>query len=339
MTSSGSLSADGVTGSHETREVREVVSAQSNEGPRVYLGPEREYFGVEHADAFVEAVERGGGTVVPEPEEAEAIVWLGSDKTELPGLLYPGVRWVQLPSAGVESWMKQGLIATARVYTSAAGVYAETVAEHALALMLAGARRLHESARAKSWEVGSGRSLTGSTVVILGAGGIGRALIRMLEPFGTLTLAVTRSGREVPGATASYSAGQTKELWPEGDFFVLAAPATGDTQKMIGARELDAMKSAAWVVNVSRGSLVDTNALVEALSEGRIEGAALDVTDPEPLPDGHPLWTEPRALITPHIANPPDALARALAGRIEENVAHFKAGEELIAVVDAEVGY
>jgi phosphoglycerate dehydrogenase-like enzyme len=315
------------------------VSAQRDEGPRVYVGPDREHFGAEHADAFVEAVERGGGTVVPEPEEAEAIVWLGSDKTKLPGMLHPGVRWVQLPSAGVESWMEQGLVDAERVYTSAAGAYAETVAEHSLALMLAGARRLHESARATSWEVGWGRSLAGSTVLILGAGSIGRALIRMLEPFGTRTLAVTRSGREVPGATASYSADQTGELWPEGDFFVLAAPSTGDTEKMIGARELDAMKCSAWVINVARGSLVDTNALVEALSEGRIEGAALDVTDPEPLPDGHPLWTEPRALITPHTANPPDALARALAERIEENVARFKTGEELIAVVDVEAGY
>ncbi len=308
-------------------------------GPAIYVGPERNHFGGEYADAFIEAVESGGGSVVDEPEEAEAIVWLGSDKTKLPGMLHPGVRWVQLPSAGVESWMEEGLIDTERVYTSAAGVYSETVAEHALALMLAGARRLHESARATTWEVGWGRSLAGSTVVILGAGGIGRALIRMLEPFGTRTLAVTRSGREVPGATAGYSAEGTEELWPEGDFFVVAAPATGDTEKMIGARELDAMQSHAWVINVARGSLIDTDALVEALAEGRIGGAALDVTDPEPLPDGHPLWTEPRALITPHTANPPDALARALAGRIEENVSRYGAGEELLAVVDVEVGY
>ena len=315
------------------------MNTQGGEGPRVYVGPERDHFGAEYADAFIEAVESGGGAVVSDPEEAEAIVWLGSDNSRLPELLHPGVRWVQLPSAGVESWMEEGLIDTERIYTSAAGVYSETVAEHALALMLAGARRLHESARATRWEVGWGRSLAGSTVVILGAGGIGRALIRMLEPFGTRTLAVTRSGREVPGATASYAANQIEELWPEGDFFVVAAPATGDTERMIGERELDAMQSHAWVVNVARGSLVDTDALVEALAEGRIGGAALDVTDPEPLPDEHPLWTEPRALITPHTANPPDALARALAERIEENVSHFKAGEELMAVVDVEAGY
>jgi len=317
----------------------DTQTGQHGGGLRIYVGPEREHFGVEYADAFIEAVERGGGAVVSETGEAEVIVWLGSDNSRLPRMLHPGVRWVQLPSAGVESWMEKGLIDKERIFTSAAGVYAETVAEHALALMLAGARRLQEAARATSWEVGFGRLFAGSTVVILGAGGIGRALIRLLEPFDNRILAVTRSGREVPGAAENYSADQTGELWPEGDFFVVAAPATGATEKMIGARELEAMQSHAWVVNVARGSLVDTDALVEALAEGSIGGSALDVTDPEPLPEGHPLWTEPRALITPHTANPPDALARALAERIEENVSRYEAGEDLIGVIDVEAGY
>src|SRR5919112_1849374 len=269
-------------------------TGQHDAEPRIYVGPERDHFGAGYADGFIEAIERGGGRVVDDPEEAEAIVWLGSEKARLPELLHPGVRWVQLPSAGVESWMEEGLIDTKRVYTSAAGAYSETVAEHALALMLAGAGRLPERVRATSWEVGWGRSLAGSTVVMLGTGGIGRALLRMLEPFGTRTLGVTRSGREVPGAAGSYSADQTEELWPEGDFFVVAAPATGATEKMIGAPELSAMQDHAWVVNVARGSLIDTDALTEALAEGRIGGGAPVVTDPAPRPGGGPLWTEPR---------------------------------------------
>jgi phosphoglycerate dehydrogenase-like enzyme len=317
----------------------DTQTGQRGGGTRMYVGPERDYFGAEYADAFLEAVKRGGGVIVDDPEEAEALVWLGSDNSRLPELLHPDVRWVQLPSAGVEDWIEKGLIDTERIFTSAAGVYAETVAEHALALMLAGARRLHEAARVTSWGGGWGRLFAGSTIVILGAGGIGRALIRLLKPFDNRVLAVTRSGREVPGVTGSFSADRTGELWAEGDFFVVAAPATGATERMIGAQELDAMQSHAWVVNVARGSLVDTDALVEALAEGSIGGAALDVTDPEPLPDGHPLWTEPHALITPHNANPPDALARALAKRIEENVSRYKAGEDLIGVIDVEVGY
>jgi phosphoglycerate dehydrogenase-like enzyme len=179
--------------------------------------------------------------------------WCGS-ASDLAGLLHENVRWVQLHSAGVESWVDSGSIDERRVFTSAAGAYAGTVAEHALALMLAGARRLHESARVTEWGNRWGRLFAGSTVVILGAGGIGRALIRLLEPFGTRVLAVTRSGREVPGAAESYAADQTDELWPEGDFFVLAAPATTATSKLIGARQLAAMQSHAWVVNVARGS-------------------------------------------------------------------------------------
>jgi phosphoglycerate dehydrogenase-like enzyme len=317
----------------------EPQAMQRDAGPLVYVGPDRDHFGPEHADDFPEAVERGGGRVVDASEEAEAIVWLGSEIHRLPDLLDPDVRWVQLPSAGVEPWTENGLLDTERVFTSAAGAYAGTVAEHALALMLAGARRLHECARATRWEVGWGRPLAGSTVVILGTGGIGRALIQLLEPFDVRILAVTRSGRDVNGATESYAADEVDELWTRGDFFVVAAPATGATEHMIGASQLAAMKSDAWVINVARGSLVDTDALVEALATRSIGGAALDVTDPEPLPEGHPLWSEPHALITPHTANPPDALASALAERIEENVARFKAGESLIGVVDVEAGY
>ncbi|MBA2691982.1 MAG: hydroxyacid dehydrogenase [Rubrobacter sp.] len=307
--------------------------------PAIYVGPERDHFGTEHADSFVEAVGRGGGVVVERPEEADAIVWLGSEPSRLPGMLHEGIRWVQLPSAGIEAWMENGLVDRDRTFTSAVGAYADTVAEHALALMLAGIRRLHECARADSWNAGWGTPLKGSTVVILGAGGIGRALIRMLEPLGARIVAVTRSGREVPGAAESRAAEEVAALWPEGDFFVVAAPATGDTRHMVGKSELAAMKGSAWIVNVARGSLVDTDALAEALSTGSIGGAALDVTDPEPLPDGHPLWREERALITPHSANPPAAFALGFAERVKENVARFAKDEELIGIVDVEAGY
>lgn len=301
--------------------------------PSIYVGPEEN----RNADAVTEAVESGGGKVVTSPDAAEAIVWLGG-ASGLSEVLHEGVRWVQLPSAGVESWMESGVIDGERVFTSAVGAYAGTVAEHALALMLAGARRLPECARATSWGERWGRPFADSTVVILGAGGIGRVLIRLLEPFGTRVLAVTRSGREVQGAE-SFAMDELDRVWPEGDYFVVAAPATEETRHMIGARELAAMKDNAWVVNVARGSLIDTNALVEALAAGGIGGAALDVTDPEPLPDGHPLWSEPRALITPHSANPPEALLHGLVERVEENVGRYVEGEELVGIIEVEAGY
>jgi D-3-phosphoglycerate dehydrogenase len=176
-------------------------------------------------------------------------------------------------------------------------------------------------------------------VAIVGAGGIGRALIEQLAPFGVEVIAVTRRGHDVPGAARTLSADQIGEIWGAADHFVIAAPATGATRHLVGAPELAAMRSHAWIVNIARGSLIDTGALVDALREDRIGGAALDVTDPEPLPDGHPLWTLPNALITPHIANPQAALTRQLARRVRENVERLASGEALIAQVDAERGY
>jgi len=108
---------------------------------------------------------------------------------------------------------------------------------------------------------------------------------------------------------------------------------------MVGEQELAAMRPHSWIVNIARGSLIDTDALVKALEEERIGGAALDVTDPEPPPDGHPLWDSPRALITPHVANPPATMNRDLAKRVQENVRRFAAGEELLAPVKSDRGY
>jgi len=287
----------------------------------------------------VEAVRRAGGEVVA-AGEAEAVVWLGG-ADGLGDLLHDGVRWVQLPSAGVEGWLESGVVDDRRVWTSATGAYAQDVAEHALALLLAGRRRLAECARARRWEQDdlAGRPLPGATVAVVGAGGIGRGLLAMLAPLGVRTIAVTRSGREVPGADESLPAERLDAVWPRADVVVVAAPATTATRHLVGAAELAALPAGAVLVNVARGSLVDTDALVRALGEGRLGAAALDVTDPEPLPEGHPLWDEPRALVTPHVANPPAAMLPALALRVEENVARFARSEDLVAPVEVERGY
>ena len=161
-------------------------------------------------------------------------------------------------------------------------------------------------------------------MAIIGTGSIGRALIELLEPFRVEVLAVTRRGRD-----GTIPIDRVGEVWPHADFVVIAAPSTPATRHLVGAAELAAMRQDAWLVNVARGSLVDTDALVAALAAGEIGGAALDVTDPEPLPDGHPLWTEPRALITPHVANPDATLRLYLASLVRENVRRFAAGEPL----------
>ncbi len=285
-------------------------------------------------DPLLDAVRGGGGQCVDSSRDAEVFVWYGGSTEDLRALLHPHVRWVQLPAAGVESWVGSGIVDTERTWTSAAGCYAPAVAEHTLALLLAAAKQLPAAARAKEWTAPTPRTLAGATVGIVGAGGIGRELIRLLGVLGARILAVNRSGRPVPGVEHTVTPDRLDDVLQQADFVVLAAPATPQTAALIGARQIALMKPNAWLVNVARGSLVDTDALVVALAEGRIAGAALDVTDPEPLPTGHPLWSEPRALITPHSANPEWLLLPALARRVRSNLEHYRAGGQLDGLID-----
>lgn len=306
-------------------------AATGKDKVRVFLGPEQP---TELAEAIT-----GAGGILVEAGDAEAIVWYGGKPDALPDLLSPAVRWIQLPSAGVEPWLAADVLPTDVVVTSAAGAYAVTVAEHTLALLLAGARRLHDLARARTWTSPRMTTLRDATVVIVGAGGIGKALISLLAPLEARVVAVTRSGREVEGVQQSVGPDGMPAALAEADYVVLTAPATAETVHLIGAAQLEAMKPFAWLVNVSRGTLVDTDALVDALRKGSIGGAGLDVTDPEPLPDDHPLWTEPGVLITPHTANPDSLLLPRLAERVAENLERFRAGENLVGVVDRDRGY
>jgi phosphoglycerate dehydrogenase-like enzyme len=291
---------------------------------------------------LIDAVVGAGARLAP-LDEADALVWTTSAIDAFPRPLPERIGWVQLPAAGVENWLASGLVDTNRLWTSAAGAYSATVAEHALALLMAGVRGIAASARQTSWRRGEMLDLTGTlrgaTVTVLGAGGIGRALTPMLTAFGARVIAVNRSGRPVDGADATVAVAELATVWPQTDHVVVAAPATPQTRHIIGSAELAQLKPSSWLVNVARGSLVDTDALVAALRAGTIAGAALDVTDPEPLPDGHPLWTEPRSLITPHSANPIPLLKRAFAQRVAENVTRWMAGAEPLGRIDAGSGY
>jgi phosphoglycerate dehydrogenase-like enzyme len=300
---------------------------------RVHVGPRAD-------DAVLAAVREGGGEPVSDAGAAEAVVWLDHDPSELLGVLHDGIGWVQLPWAGVERWMAEGIIDDARVWTCASEAYGEAVAEHVVALTLAGRRRLPAAARATSWDTDNGGPpLFGTTMVIVGTGTIGRAVVGLLQPWRMTFVGVSRSGRPVDGFARVVPAGALRSVLPAADVVVLAAPSTPDTADMIGAAELAAMRVDAWLVNVARGTLVDTGALVAALREGTIAGAALDVTDPEPLPAGHPLWSEPRALITPHRANFGEAADAQLHALLTRQIRRFVAGEELSGRVDPGRGY
>ena len=286
------------------------------------------------------AVEEGGGRAVP-PAEAGALVWgHHADPEGLSAILeqHPQLAWVQLPWAGVETYVDVIRRFGDRTWTCGKGVYAEPVAEHALALGLAGLRGIGAYARATSWGVGEGRNLLGAKVVVLGGGGITESLVRLLGPFGCDVTVVRRQQAPVQGATV-VGLDALDDVLPGTLLLVLAIALTPETTGVIDGRRLRLLDPEGWVVNVARGPHLVTDDLVEVLAAGEIGGAALDVTDPEPLPDGHPLWTEPRCIITPHTANTIAMAEPLLRARVGENVRRWIAGEELLGPVDVAAGY
>ena len=294
---------------------------------------------------FLDAVTAAGGELLPLGPDTRGLVWLSYTKaTDLAEVLAanPQLTWVQLPWAGVDAYA-QVLNEHARpglVFTSAKGSYAQPVAEHAFGMIFALLRLFPRRIRATSWDaVPKGISLFRKNVVIIGAGGIARELIRLLGPFDTDITVVRRSAGQVPGADSTVTTDRLHKVLPKADVVVVAAALTGETTHLIGAEELALMKSTSVIVNIARGPLVDPDALVEALNSEKIYGAAMDVTQPEPLPDGHPLWSAKNVLITPHMADTPEMTAPLLAERISRNVAAFVAGEQFTGVVDTEAGY
>jgi phosphoglycerate dehydrogenase-like enzyme len=280
-------------------------------------------------------------------DKASVMVWQARnhDVSEFAGLVHDGVKWVQLDIAGIENWFTAGLVDSSRIWTCAKGQYSLAVAEHTVALILAACRRLKLHAQAESWTQTRGELLCGKTVGILGAGGIGQEIIRLLQPFDVHILALTEPGGRVAGANESLGPDQTDYLLDASDVVAVAAPLTPKTRGMIGASQLVRIGPNGWLINVSRGGLVETDALVVALAEGRIAGAYLDVIDPEPLPYGHPLWSLPNALITSHSANTVDtpdqmdARHAAYAQLVEENIRRYVEGKDLIGVVGPGTGY
>jgi phosphoglycerate dehydrogenase-like enzyme len=294
---------------------------------------------------FVDAIQAGGGKVAELSADTRALVWLSAGSVaELVAVLdtHPGIQWVQLPWAGVDSFAA-ALKSHNRphlLYTSAKGAYAQPVAEHALMLALALLRRIPDRVRATSWATTStGESLYGRHVVIVGAGGIAVELLRLLAPFGVQTTVVRRRAVDLAGADRTVTTDALADVLPTADVVVVAAALTGGTAKLFGPAQFAAMKSSAYLVNIARGGLVDTDALLAALETGAIAGAGLDVTDPEPLPDGHPLWSAPNLIITSHSADTPEMTAPLLAKRLEVNVAAFVGDGIFVGVVDPQAGY
>jgi len=289
-------------------------------------------------ERLVRAVTAGGGSVVA-PTEAEGLVWVGVENPAgLGELMAPAsqLRWVQLPYAGIEPYLD--FLDHKRLWTCGKGVYAAPVAEHALALTLAGFRGLNVYVGAHEWEAPVGKNLIGAKVTILGGGGITEVLLGLLAPFQCEITVVRRHDQPLDGARV-VTTGELAASVANADAVVLALALTDETRGIVDSELLATMRSDAWLVNVARGEHIVSADLVAALEASVIGGAALDVTDPEPLPAGHPLWSLPNCLITPHVGNTPEMGLELLAVRVEENVRRYAAGEELLGPVYIDLGY
>ena len=293
-------------------------------------------------EVMTEAVVAAGAELVP-VAEASALIWADpAAANEFPGVVAgaPQLEWVQLPYAGIENFADQ--LDPGLEWTCGKGVYADPVAEHVITLTLAGFRHLHTAIPATRWPAQEGRNLLGANVAVVGAGGITESLVRLLEPWGARISVIRRRSLPMAGVdrtVAQSDSAEVHEVLSEADVVVLAAALTPETEGMVDAAFLNSMQDHAWLVNVARGGHVDHDALLAALRAEQIGGAALDVTTPEPLPDGHPLWDEPRCIITPHVANTPEMGLPLIANRVRQNVERWIAGDELIGIVDVEAGY
>ncbi|MCC6924767.1 D-2-hydroxyacid dehydrogenase [Novosphingobium sp.] len=250
------------------------------------------------------------------------------------------LKWLNSVYAGVEAFPLDVLAARGTVLTNGAGINAVPIAEYVVMLMLAEAKQYRQVVRAQDrheWlrDSPGKRELFGSKALILGYGAIGQEVERRLVPFGVEVTRVRRS----PGPGTLGPDAWRAELG-QFDWIVIAVPATAETEGMIGADELAAMKRNAVLVNVARGSVIDQPALVNALEAGQIGGALLDVTTPEPLPADHPLWTLDNAQVTMHLSGrAQDRVFERAAERFLVNLERYRQGERLEPQVDYAAGY
>ncbi len=257
------------------------------------------------------------------------------------------LRWVQAMSAGVERYVEvRELVDGPALLTNMSGMYGTAIADHALGMTLALLRGLPqwlEHQRAASWARGESIAqdeLTGKTMLVLGLGGIGSEIARRAHACGMRVIATQRRpGPTPPFVTRIAGPDALDSLLPDADVVAICLPLTKATRGLFDAARLQRMRRGSILVNVARGGIVDTDALVAALRDGPLGGAALDVVDPEPLPPEHPLWTHPRVLLTPHVsARSPLSEARRFE-LFAENLRRFARGLPLLNVVDKQAGY
>lgn len=254
----------------------------------------------------------------------------------------PGLRWIAAASAGVDYLMFPALTSSDVTVTNSAGIFDDAMAEYALALVSAVCADLPATLRLQArreWRHRQTRRLAGSDVLVLGAGGIGRAVARLLGAAGTRTRCLARTRRDDPELGVIAGLDELPRLLPAADFVVLALPQTPLTRKIIGPAELALMRGDAWLVNLGRGALIDEPALIAALGANEIGGAALDVFTTEPLPARSPLWEQPNVIVSPHMSGDAYGWDQAVTALFLAQLRRYRTGRPLANVVDKNLGY
>jgi phosphoglycerate dehydrogenase-like enzyme len=285
-----------------------------------------------------------------ERELADTNIFMSVSLTAAQLALAPQLQWIQAVTAGVAQFMYPELRERGVVLANASSVHCVPIAQHILGVIIGLARRFPDSLRYQQqscWAMNElltapvkPRELRGQVLLFIGFGAIGRETARLVRPLAMRVWAVTRSGRsDSASAERVLQTSQLREALPQADFVVVAAPATPETQNMLGAREFALMKPSAYLINVARGTLLDEPALVSALQRNVIAGAALDVTVKEPLPPGSPLWKMNNVFITPHVSGATENTWDREEELMTENLKRWFAGSELLNRVDLARGY
>jgi|SRR6188768_3400714 len=292
--------------------------------------------------------------VVTEPEFRARPDWLSEADVLFTQRIAPErvaaaerLKWVQTFGAGVE-WLLTPSLQRREdlLITNARGIHAQPVAEHVFGLVLMFARQLHRAVRqqsARHWESAALQAgvsaLAGATLGIAGLGAIGRRIAQIGGAFGMRVIALKRTPVGASGVERVFGPSQLLPFLKEAEYVVNTLPLTEQTKNYFGTREFAAMRSDAVFINIGRGATVQTDALLRALQSGGIAGAALDVTDPEPLPSEHPLWTLDNVILTPHYAGTHPGYVQRASAIFLENLARFVAGNALTNVIDKHAGY
>ena len=253
----------------------------------------------------------------------------------------PALRWLHVAGAGVEHLAGTGVRERGVVVTNSSGIAATSIAEFVMARLLAVWKRfdeITEQQRARQWVPTFGRTFAGSVVGIVGVGAIGSAIARRAKAFGATVLGVRRTAAPVADVDEMYSPGMLDDMLGRCDAVVVAAPGGDETRRLIDRAALAAMKPDAVFCNIARGSVVDEDALVDALREGRLRAAILDVFDEEPLPAESPFWSLPNCYVSAHCSVSIDRYAEDVMELFLENLGRYLRGEPLLNIVGVRPG-